>query len=357
VGADPKILDFIAGAKAKGALEQSLVGILTARGWSEKEIYEALASQYEQATGLSIPHRGGSGTAAKDAFFYLLIFSTLATWTVGLGALAFTLIDHWLVDPLFSSPYYRGNDMYSAAASMASIFVAFPIYLLVSRSVLREERVHPEKLNSPVRKWLTYMALVVAACVFIGDLIAALSYFLRGEITSRFLAKAFVVLLISGGVFFYYFGGLKRSEAGAQSQTHRDRWLAVLSALAVTIAVVLGFLYLGAPSTQRNLRADGKRVQDLYQLTMKIDGLWAKDHKLPEHLDEVPDSVYADPVSRAAYEYHAKDGSRYELCATFELPSRQTDSPNSRAWNHPAGRHCFSIDAAKMTENPWVYTY
>jgi hypothetical protein len=330
--ADPKILDFIAGAKAKGATEQSLVGILTARGWSEKEIYEALASQYEQATGLSVPHRGGSGTAAKDAFFYLLIFSTLAT-------------------------YYRGDDMYSAAASMASIFVAFPIYLLVSRSVLSEEREHPEKLNSPVRKWLTYMALVIAACVFIGDLIAALNYLLRGEITSRFLAKAFVVLVISGGVFFYYFGGLKRSEAGTQSQTHRDRWLAVLSALAVTIAVILGFLYIGAPSTQRTLRADGKRVQDVYQLTMKIDGIWAKNHKLPEHLDEVPNSILADPVTRAAYEYHAKEGSQYDLCATFEMPSRQNNSPNSRAWAHPAGRHCFSIDASQATDSPWVYTY
>ena len=46
------------------------------------------------------------------------------------------------------------------------------------------------------------MALVIAACIFIGELIAALTYFLRGEITSRFLAKAFVVLVISGGVFY-----------------------------------------------------------------------------------------------------------------------------------------------------------
>jgi len=357
VSANPKIQEFIEVAKSSGASEQSLVGILTARGWPEKEIYEALAIHYEQATGLAIPLRGGTGTAAKDAFFYLLIFSTLATWTIGLGALAFSLIDHWLVDPLFSTPYYRGDDMYSAAASMASIFVAFPIYLLVSRAVLRDEGVHPEKLNSPVRKWLTYMALVIAACVFIGDLIAALTYLLRGEMTSRFLAKAFVVLVISGGVFFYYFGGLRRSEAEAQSKKGRDTWMAGLSALVVTGMVILGFVYIGAPRTQRTLRADGKRVQDLFQLTMKINGRWNKDHKLPEHLDEFADAALADPVTREAYEYHVKEGSRYELCATFELASRENNlTKRPEMWAHPAGRHCFSIDATQMTGNPWVYS-
>jgi hypothetical protein len=69
------------------------VGILAARGWPEKEVYEALAAHHERMIGMEIPRRGGSGTAAKDAFFCLLIFSTLGTWTFGLSALAFTLID------------------------------------------------------------------------------------------------------------------------------------------------------------------------------------------------------------------------------------------------------------------------
>jgi hypothetical protein len=165
-----EIQDFIERAQAGGASEQSVVGMLTARGWPEKQIYEALAAHYEKVTGLQIPRRAGTGTAAKDAFFYLLIFSTLATWTIELGALAFTLLDRWLPDNLFSTPN-QGYDLYSVASSIASVLVAFPIYLLVSRVVLRDERAHPEKLSSPVRKWLTYMALVIAAGIFIGDLI------------------------------------------------------------------------------------------------------------------------------------------------------------------------------------------
>lgn len=353
----PNIDEFIDRAKAGGATEQSLVGILTARGWPEKEVYDALAAHYERVTGMEVPRRGGTATAAKDAFFYLLIFSTLGTWTIGLGALAFTLIDRWLADTLFSSPYYQGYDMISAAASMASVLVAFPIYLLVSRTVLRDERGHPEKRNSPVRKWLTYMALVIAACVFIGDLIAALTYLLRGEITSRFLAKAFVVLAISGGVFSYYFGGLRRSEdTEVHGRMGGDAWMAAISGLVAAVMLISGFLYIGTPSTQRALRADRKRVQDLYQLSAKIHNVWSANVRLPGHLDELRDAALADPITRVAYEYRVTEGSRYELCATFALASEQNQAaPRSSAWSHPRGRHCFPVDASQMLDNPYIY--
>lgn len=226
---DPKISSYIETAKASGASDQVLVGILTAHGWSEKEVYQSLAAHYEALTKTEIP-RPGSGTAAKDAFFYLVIFSTLATWTIGFGSLAFTLIDHWLTDTL--SPSNLKYETYGVAGSLASIIVAFPIYLLISRAVVRDFRSHPEKAQSPVRKWLTYMALVIAAGCLIGDLITVLAYFLRGEITSRFLAKAFVVLVLSGGVFLYYYGGLKRSEEpGVHGRLMRDSWMAAIATL------------------------------------------------------------------------------------------------------------------------------
>ncbi len=354
-----KIYEFIEHAKAGGASEQSLVGILTARGWTEKQVYEALAAHYERLTGIEIPHREGGGTPAKDAFFYLLVFSTLATWTFGLGSLAFSLIDRWLADTLFSSGDYQGYDSYSIASALASILVAFPIYLLVSRTIIRAERNNPEKLNSPVRRWLTYMALVIAAGVFICDLITALTYFLRGEITSRFLAKAFVVLVISGGVFFYYFWGLKKSkQSEIQSRLSRDAWMAGLSTMTVTVMVILGFWYIGAPRTQRTLRADEKRVQDLYQLSLQINTRWSSNgHKLPEHLDELQGVALADPITRMAYEYHVKQGSQYELCATFSLNSPQNDrAARTSKWSHPAGQHCFPRDAAEPIENPYIYS-
>ena len=63
---------------------------------------------------------------------------------------------------------------------------------------------HPEKLESAVRKWVTYIALLIAAGLVIGDLIMFLSYFLRGELTPRFFWRVITVLAIAGGVFWYY---------------------------------------------------------------------------------------------------------------------------------------------------------
>src|SRR5262249_46331918 len=152
-----------------------------------------------------------------------------------------------------------------------------------------EVRSDPEKLDSPVRKWLTYLALVLAAGVMVGDLITALTYLLRGEITSRFIAKASVVLVLSAGVFFYYFGGLRKTEpAEAGGPWSRDALMAAVSAIGVAAMLILGFWHIGPPKAQRTLRADERRVQDLWRLASQINAHWnARGHKLPEHLDEL----------------------------------------------------------------------
>src|SRR4029077_6895758 len=101
-------------------------------------------------------------------FQYLLAFSTLGTWTIGLGSLMFTLIDRWIADPL-SGERVSFSDSYTIASSMESLLVAFPIYLFVMRLIISDVERHPEKLDDGVRKWLTYVALFIAAGVVIGD--------------------------------------------------------------------------------------------------------------------------------------------------------------------------------------------
>jgi branched-subunit amino acid transport protein len=99
------------------------------------------------------------------------------------------------------------------ADALACVIIAFPVYLWVTRSILRQMQLHPEKLASSVRKWLTYIALLIAACIVIGDLITFLTYFLGGELTTRFVAKVTTVLVIAGGVFWYYFGSLRKADS------------------------------------------------------------------------------------------------------------------------------------------------
>jgi hypothetical protein len=357
VPSDPRISALIEKALAAGVSEPSLVGILSARGWPEKEIYSALAEYYERKTGVEIPRRAASGASAKDAFFYLLIFSTLGTWTFAAGSLAFTLIDRWLPDPLFAG--YPATDNFVITSSMAAILVAFPLFLLVSRAVATEAARQPEKLESAVRKWLTYLALVIAACVMMGDLIAALSFLLRGELTSRFLAKAFVVLVLSGGVFAFYFAGLRRTDEVAVA-ARRNRLAAAASSAVVVLMVALGFWQMGAPSNQRQMRADEQRLRDLYELSNQIDNYWtAHNSQLPSGVDQLPGRRFADPVTHAAYTYVRADGNNYRLCATFAQSSPSNGQAATAAgvdeWSHSAGYHCFELLAAVRMPFPLQY--
>lgn len=210
----PELHNFIAAAKEHGASDESLVAILENAGWPKPEILGALGERYESLAGVQIPPGKKTTTPAKDAFLYLLSFSTLATWTISLGSICFSLIDDWIRDPLAHNNY-GGSLSYQISTELASLIVTFPLYLFVMRVILSETRQAPEKLESGVRKWLTYIALLIAAGIMIGDLVTFLAFDLRGELTSRFVAKAAVTLLISGGVFWYYLGSLQEARKGA----------------------------------------------------------------------------------------------------------------------------------------------
>lgn len=210
---DTDLQKFLEAARNQGTTEETLVSLLRGRGWPEDDVYRALADNYEGRNSTTIPVYKRSGSA-KDAFLYLLSFSTLATWTFGLGSIMFTLIDRWIRDPLSpSNSYAYSSGFYQIADSLACLIIAFPIYLLVMRYIVREVESHPEKLDSPVRKWLTYLALLIAAGIAVGDLIAFLTYFLRGELTARFVSKIATVLILAGGVFWYYMGSLAERNA------------------------------------------------------------------------------------------------------------------------------------------------
>jgi hypothetical protein len=207
-----ELLHFVAAAKEKGASDETLLGILENEGWARADIWTALGRHFETANGVKIPPGRKTTTPAKDAFFYLLAFSTLATWTISLGSICFTLIDAWFPDPLARYGYLRWAS-WQISSELATMIVTFPIYLLVMRLIVSDTRQAPEKLESGVRKWLTYIALLITAGVMIGDIITFLTYFLRGEVTSRFVGKVVVTLLISGGVFWYYLGSLRDPKA------------------------------------------------------------------------------------------------------------------------------------------------
>ena len=204
-----EVIHFIEQARNRGGSDEFISHLLRRFGWPQRDIERAFFQVYERMTGAPIPSppRGGS-ESAKDAFFYLLSFSMLGLWAQALGQIGFTWINRIVPDATqntYSDPYF------SLAFSLARLIVAYPVYLWVMRSINRELARYREKHFSEVRKWLTYLTILVVALIGIGTLIAFLTSFLRGELTPRFVLKAAVVLVIDGGILRYYLHWLQRS--------------------------------------------------------------------------------------------------------------------------------------------------
>ncbi|HET8549975.1 MAG TPA: DUF5671 domain-containing protein [Bryobacteraceae bacterium] len=325
---------FIAAAKEKGASDESLVALLKQAGWPARDVLAALRRYYEEATGVSLPARGGSGESAREAFLHLLAFCTLATWTFALGSLLFTLIDRTFPDPV-TSVSRQIFVMQAIATEIASLLIAFPTYLLVSRSISRDSLKRPGASESPVTRWLTWLALLITAAVIIGDLIAFLTLFLRGELTVRFVLKVIVVAALAGGVFWYYLGSLGAVWRPA------NRLFASVAAASVIAAIIAGFVQIGPPARQRSLAADQRRVEHLHRFVQEARNSWVASSTLPQTL---PYDL-RDPVTGAAYEYRIRSGPQYELCAVFDTEGDAELFYTSRRWYHRAGRHCYQLDA------------
>lgn len=346
--ADP-LVDFIRAARQKGAGDAFVVDLLRSRGWSEKKILSAFAAYYETETGMGVPSRGGGIEAARDAFLHLLSFIALGTWTTSLGSLLYTFIDRWFPDVGAASYMNR----YSISFEMAGIIVAFPLYLAIMRSMTRAATVNPERLQSPTRKWLTYIALLVAAAIVIGDVVTFLAHFLRGALTVRFALQVSTLLVLAGGVLSFYLTTL-RDEAPPRAH---NRVYACVSALLVVAGLVLGFLQLGSRATQQVRLRDERRSSDLWEISRQVYSQRARTN--PQESFQLPQSQEdlisrfstaaqrSDPLTRRPYEYIPRDATHYRLCAVFEGPTPD-DWQGDPMWHHAAGRACIGFDTTRL---------
>jgi len=344
--------DFVNSSRTKGATDEFLAALLTRRGWPPNDVYSALGKYWESASGLAIPDRAGAGGSARDAFLYLLSFCVLATWTTAVGSMLFEFINHWFPDAV------ARNNIWDLRATvtwqMASVAVAFPVYLLVMRTILRESSHNPESLESGVRKWLTYLALLGTAATMICDLICFLDYFLTGELTMRFVLKAATVMAIAGGVFAYYLASLRWNRpANLERAKFQSAVFGAGATLIVIGAFAVGLGLAGTPSKQRRMEADRKRVDDLRNLgnAINLRLQQSPNAALPVTLADLrTGALTTDPETKWSYEYHAKSGTSYELCADFFAQSGDEGARvgyRSGFWEHGSGRSCFTLDASK----------
>ncbi len=291
----------------------------------------------------------------RDTFFYLLAIVTLVIVAVGFGMAVFNYIDFYFPD--VATDYYRTLSSYESSIrqAMAMLIVVFPVFFWVSRFLRRDTALHPEKKELSIRKWLLYLTLFAAALVIIGDLVAVINNFLRGELTIRFVLKALTIFFISGSVFYYYLSQLKEKEV---------KWVNAFSWVVATIviaAVLWGFAVIGSPFAQREKRFDERRVSDLQTIQNQIVYYWQSKEALPQDLSQLADSISGFTVPRdqetgEEYEYIVTDRANieFQLCAVFNNPNTDSNefgtvpkpvNPRgefyTKSWQHGAGRYCF----------------
>jgi hypothetical protein len=203
------------------------------------------------------------------------------------------------------------------------------------------------------------LTLFLAAVTIISDLVALVNRFLEGEITTRFILKALVVLVVVGSVFSYYFWDLRRET---KPDAKPSKFLAILAAVVVFGGIVAGFFIIGTPGQERLRRFDERRVNDLQQVQSKIISYWQKKDRLPKSFIDLKDDIRGfappkDPQTSEPYEYNILGDLKFELCATFNAarPSSKNSpqyddgpyyegyaDPYSQNWDHGKGRVCFS---------------
>jgi hypothetical protein len=136
------------------------------------------------------------------------------------------------------------------------------------------------------------------------------------------------------------------------------RLLLVATGVVVAATITAAIMVMGAPDTQRQLRLDERRVQELQRLSEAIDTHAYRHGALPGTLSDItgrPGAAYAttDPVTGVPYRYELDGPDDYRLCTEFDTDSSRAGSRarpyGGDSWAHPAGEHCFD---RKVVERP-----
>ena len=356
---------FVREALSRGASRDEIEEALADASWRQADIDKALGIYVDREFVVPVP-RPRPYLGAREAFLYLVLFAALYAAAISFGNVVFVLINRAFSDVAFTPPAALSAEM--LRWGLAYLVISYPAFLFVQRKVRRSLRGDPELRSSRIRKWLTYLTLFVAAGVLAGDLIALVFFGLGGELAVRFVLKVAVVAATAGSVFGYYFWDLRQDdvEPGVSAgESKLPLAFGGASALAVVVALVLGLAAVGSPGKARDRGLDVARVGHLRDIVRGVDVYWERNGALPGSLEglsaerDINIPAITDPESGEPYAFRATAEKAYELCATFNLEA-PTDQASLRSypyrerfWRHPAGRHCFDLEAIEPDARRW----
>ncbi len=343
-----ELTTFIRSALEQRIPRERIRAVLLEAGWPADQVDKGLSAYADLDFPLAVP-RPRAALASKEAFLYLLLFTTLAITAFNVGSLLFEVIDTLLPDDALRINAGREQRM---RWSLSSVIIAFPLFSLVGWLLYRAQLQDPSKAVSAVKRWITYLSLFITASILIGDLIVLVNALLGGERSARFYLKALVVAGIAGSIFSYYLWDLQREgiEVTQRAATYRRWWLGAVAVVLATL--LLGLLQTDSPGVERAQRLDLRRADDLQRLQIDIERYWREMGSLPPALgalggDPLRVELPRDPVTAQAYLYRITGERRYELCATFGEDTLEAPAlaglPSSRFQRHRRGQDCFSL--------------
>lgn len=208
---------FIREALNRGEKRPRISAALIAAGWTQKEVDAALDDYADNDLGLAVP-KPRAYVSAREAFLYLVLFILLGVVAWNLGSLLFALIDTAIPDELEEQyDYFWGSRDMQIRSAIAGLVVGGPLFAWLALHIRKQRRTNPAMQRSRVRKWLTYVALIIASCTLIGDAISLVYSFLAGELSTRLFLKLLVVAVLAGGVFFYFIRDAEQGDSNDQA--------------------------------------------------------------------------------------------------------------------------------------------
>lgn len=262
-------------------------------------------------------------TSPKHFFLHFFVILMLYFFVINLITLIFQSINILIPDtiPRAVSSYASRE---SIRFSLAFVIVVFPFFLISSFFLQKNYKENNFVEKMKIRKWLIYFTSFVIVSVAVFNLVAVVYLFLKGEVTLRFILKSISLLIILGLVFTYY----TRDIRNKISLKERKNWL--MGAIIIFfIFVILGIFLAGSPQKERLRRFDNQKINDLSQIERQVVSYYQKKGHLPEKLSDLESGMSGfriplDLQTKEPYEYQINSEDSFELCANFNLSSKET---------------------------------
>lgn len=198
-----RLAEFVGNALSAGHDRTAINDVLTRSGWTEDERVAALGAFADEVFAPPVP-RPRAVVSARDFFVYVLMFGALMATASYLVVLL-----HGMIDLMWET--FRPYRMSSLRWAVAVLIVMAPAYLWLNHREEKRVAREPGRSRSALRKWVTYVTMLVAAVVFSSDLVWVLYRLLEGDLTLQFGLKALVVAVVAAWVFVVH---LRRVEDG-----------------------------------------------------------------------------------------------------------------------------------------------